>query len=171
MSYNELARLLQRLPVFSSLGGEEAVALASRCTGLRYKPGMRIFNEGEFADSVTIVVSGLVQISVTVPDGPDLVVSTESPGAIIGEMALIDPAPRAATATAIEETVVLTIDAHAFADLLAAGHPAASGILRTISLQVCSRLRAIEGKLDRLLTGSGADLRRDLVDTREKIAR
>ncbi len=171
MSYNELARLLQRLPVFNSLGPEEAVALASRCTGLRYKPGMRIFNEGEFADSVTIVVSGIVQISVTVPDGPDLVVSSESPGAIIGEMALIDPAPRAATATAIEETVVLTIDAHAFADLLAAGHPAASGILRTISLQECSRLRAIEGKLDRLLTGTGVELRRDLVDTREKIAR
>lgn len=171
MPYNELARLLRRLPVFSSLAPEEAVALAARCTGLRYKPGMRIFNEGEFADAVTIVVSGLVQISVSVPDGPDLVVSTESPGAIIGEMALIDPAPRAATATAIEETVVLTIDAHAFGDLLAAGHPAASGILRTVSLQVCSRLRALEAKLDRLLTGAGADLRRDLVDTREKISR
>lgn len=171
MPYNELARLLRRLPVFSSLAPEEAVALASRCTGLRYKPGMRIFSEGEFADSVTIVVSGLVQISVTVPEGPDLVVSTEAPGAIIGEMALIDPAPRAATATAIEETVVLTIDAHAFADLLAAGHPAASGILRTVSLQVCGRLRALESKLDRLLTGAGPELRRELADTREKIAR
>ena len=171
MPFTELARLLRRLPVFSSLGPEEAVALASRCTGLRYKPGMRIFSEGEFADSVTIVVSGLVQISVTVPDGPDLVVSTESPGAIIGEMAVIDPAPRAATAAAIEETVVLTIDAHAFADLVAAGHPGASGILRTVTLQVCGRLRALEAKLDRLLTSDGAELRRDLVETRERIAR
>jgi len=132
---------------------------------------MRIFSEGEYADSVTIVVSGMVQISVTVPDGPDLVVSTESPGAIIGEMALIDPAPRAATATAIDETVVLMIDAHAFADLLAAGHPAASGILRTVTHQVCGRLRALESKLDRLLTGSGGELRRDLAETRERIAR
>ncbi len=171
MPFQELAKLLRRLPVFSSLGPEEAVALASRCTGLRYKPGMRIFSEGEYADSVTIVVSGMVQISVTVPDGPDLVVSTESPGAIIGEMALIDPAPRAATATAIDETVVLMIDAHAFADLLAAGHPAASGILRTVTHQVCGRLRALESKLDRLLTGSGGELRRDLAETRERIAR
>ena len=67
MPFQELAKLLRRLPVFSSLGPEEAVALASRCTGLRYKPGMRIFSEGEYADSVTIVVSGMVQISVTVP--------------------------------------------------------------------------------------------------------
>lgn len=171
MPFQELAKLLRRLPVFSSLGPEEAVALASRCTGLRYKPGMRIFSEGEYADSVTIVVSGMVQISVTVPDGPDLVVSTEAPGAIIGEMALIDPAPRAATATAIDETVVLMIDAHAFADLLAAGHPAASGILRTVTHQVCGRLRALESKLDRLLTGSGGELRRDLAETRERIAR
>jgi CRP/FNR family transcriptional regulator len=132
---------------------------------------MRIFNEGEYADNVTVVVSGLVQISVSVPDGPDLVVATVEAGSLIGEMALIDPAPRAATATAIEETVVLNIDAHAFADLLAAGHPAASGILRTVSLQVCGRLRELEGKLDRLLTGEGATLRRELADTREKIAR
>lgn len=171
MRYQELASLLRRLPVFSSLGSEEAVALASRCIGLRYKPGMRIFSEGEFADSVTVVVSGLVQISVSVPEGPDLVVSTVESGALIGEMALIDPAPRAATATAIEETVVLNIDAHAFADLLAAGHPAASGILRTVSLQVCGRLRELETKLDRLLTGEGAELRRDLADARERITR
>jgi CRP/FNR family transcriptional regulator len=171
MPNQELANLLRRLPVFSSLGAEEAVGLASRCTGLRYKPGMRIFNEGEYADNVTVVVSGLVQISVSVPDGPDLVVATVEAGSLIGEMALIDPAPRAATATAIEETVVLNIDAHAFADLLAAGHPAASGILRTVSLQVCGRLRELEGKLDRLLTGEGATLRRELADTREKIAR
>ncbi|MSQ00713.1 MAG: cyclic nucleotide-binding domain-containing protein [Myxococcales bacterium] len=171
MPHNELARLLRRLPVFSSLAAEEAVALAARCTGLRYKPGMRIFTEGEYADSVTVVVNGLVQISISVPDGPDLVVSTESPGALIGEMALIDPAPRAATATAIEETVVLTIDATAFADLLAAGHPGASGILRTIALQVCTRLRALESKLDRLLTGVGPELRRELMDTRERMAR
>ncbi len=156
--------------MFSSLEAEESVELASRCTGLRYQPGMRIFSEGEFADSVTIVVSGLVQISVSVPDGPDLVVATEQAGAIIGEMALIDPAPRAATATAIEETLVLNIDANAFAGMLAAGHPAASGILRTVSLQVCGRLRALEHKLDRLLTGQGEELRRDLADTREKIA-
>jgi CRP/FNR family cyclic AMP-dependent transcriptional regulator len=171
MPYQELANLLRRLPVFSSLGSEEAVALASRCIGLRYKPGMRIFNEGEFADNVTIIVSGLVQISVTVPDGPDLVVATVESGALIGEMALIDPAPRAATATAIEETVVLNIDAHAFADLLAAGHPAASGILRTVALQVCGRLRALETKLDRLLTGEGVTLQRELADAREKITR
>ncbi len=171
MAYDELANLLRRLPVFSSLGRDEAVGLASRCTGLRYQPGMRIFNEGEFADNVTIVVSGLVQISLSVPDGPDLVVATVEAGALIGEMALIDPAPRAATATAIEESVVLNIDAHAFGDLLAAGHPAASGILRTVSLQVCARLRALESKLDQLLTGEGVALRRELADTRERITR
>ncbi len=171
MSSGELGRLLQRLPVFGSLDPEQAVALASRCVGLRYKTGMRIFSEGEFADTVTIVVSGAVQISIAVSDGPELVVSSELAGAIIGEMALLDPAPRAASATAIEETVVLTIDALAFAELLQAGHPAASGILRTISAQLCSRLRAVEGKLDLLLTGSGESQRRHLADTREKIAR
>lgn len=171
MSSGELGRLLQRLPVFGSLDPDEAVLLASRCVGLRYKTGMRIFTEGEFADTVTIIVSGAVQISVAVLDGPELVVSSELAGAIIGEMGLIDPAPRAASATAIEETVVLTIDALVFAELLGAGHPAASGILRAIAYQLCSRLRSVENKLDLLLTASGEVQRRHLADTREKIAR
>ena len=53
----------------------------------------------------------------------------------------------------------------------AAGHPAASGILRTVALQVCGRLRALETKLDRLLTGEGVTLQRELADAREKITR
>lgn len=171
MPLHELARLLRRLPIFSSLGPDEAVALATRCTGLRYKPGMRIFSEGEYADSVMVVVSGSVQISVAVADGPDLVIAMESPGSILGEMALIDPAPRAASAVAVEETVVLVIDAHAFADLLAAGHPAATGILRTVALQVCSRLRSVESKLDRMLTNPSGDLRAELADVSKRIAR
>jgi CRP/FNR family transcriptional regulator len=171
MPHPELARLLRRLPIFSALGPEEAVLMASRCTGLRYQPGMKIFSEGEFADSVMIVVSGSAQISVAVPDGPDLVVSVEPPGSILGEMSLIDPAPRAASATAVEETVVLVIDAHAFGDLLAAGHPAASGVLRTIALQVCSRLRALESKLDGLLTTESPDAKRDLGDARWRVNR
>ncbi len=171
MPLHELARLLRRLPIFSALGPDEAVALATRCTGLRYKPGMKIFSEGEFADSVMVVVSGSVQISVSVADGPDLVIAVEAPGSIVGEMALIDPAPRAATATAVEETVVLVIDAHAFGDLLAAGHPAASGILRTVAGQVCARLRALELKLDRMLTAPPDDARRALADTARRMVR
>lgn len=169
MSHAELAKLLRRLPIFSALEAEEAVLVASRCTGLKYQPGMRIFSEGEFADSVMIVVSGAVQVGVCVADGPDLVIATVSPGGILGEMALIDPAPRAATATAITETVVLVIDAHAFSDLLAAGHPAASGVLRTISLQVCSRMRAVEAKLDGLLSTDPDSARRELADVRWRL--
>ncbi|MBM4369285.1 MAG: Crp/Fnr family transcriptional regulator [Deltaproteobacteria bacterium] len=171
MPLHELARLLRRLPILSSLGPDEAVALATRCTGLRYKPGMRIFSEGEYADSVMVVVSGSVQISVAVADGPDLVIAMEAPGSILGEMALIDPAPRAASAVAVEETVVLVIDAHAFADLLAAGHPAATGILRTVALQVCARLRALESKLDRMLANPAGDLRAELADASKRMAR
>lgn len=171
MSHGDLAKLLCRLPIFSALGPDEAVAVASRCTGLKYQPGMKIFSEGEFADSVMVVVSGEVQVSVAVADGPDLVIATEKPGAILGEMALIDPAPRAATAIAVSETVVLVIDGLAFSDLLAAGHPAASGVLRTIALQVCARMRAVEEKLDGLLSVEPEAARKELADPRWRLNR
>jgi CRP/FNR family transcriptional regulator len=149
----EFARLLRRLPIFASLGPEEAVELATRCTGLRYRPGMRIFTEGEFADNVMIIVNGSVQISCAVPDGPDLVIATEGAGVLLGEMALLDPAPRSASATAVEETTVLVMDGQHFHELVAIGHPAATGILRTIGLLTCARMRRLEAQVDQLLTG------------------
>ncbi len=172
MANEELARLLQRLPIFNSLGAEEAVDLSSRCTGLRYKQGMRLFSEGEFGDSVMVVVSGGVQISCSVPDGPDLVVASERTGALLGEMSLLDPAPRSATATATEETVVLVIDGSTFADLVAIGHPAASGILRTVAMQACHRLRGLERKVDRLMTSEdGVDVASELTAARRGMLR
>lgn len=168
---DELARLLRRLPVFGSLGTDEAVDLASRCTGLRYQAGMRLFTEGEFADSVMVVVSGAVEITCSVPDGPDLVVATERAGAILGEMALLDAAPRSASATAVEETTVLVIGAQTFADLVAIGHPAAGGILRTVALQACARLRALESKVDGAIATGGEEAAAETLKQAREILR
>lgn len=157
MANADIAKLLQRLPLFSALGIDEALGLAKEANGLRYSPGMRLFTEGDPGDGVVVVVSGAVQVSCAVPDGPDLVLATVGPGALLGEMALLDPAPRSATAVATEDTVVLHINAQSFTKLVGSNHPATSSILRSIARTACARLRTLESKIDKLLAGEGEE--------------
>jgi CRP/FNR family transcriptional regulator, cyclic AMP receptor protein len=62
---------------------------------LHYASGDVIFAAGEAGDKMYIVRSGSVALKVG-----DTVLETVVPGGVFGELALIDPAPRSATAVA-----------------------------------------------------------------------
>ena len=50
------------------------------------------------------IVSGKVKLGRTSPDGRESLLAILGPGELFGEMALFDPSPRTATATAVSET-------------------------------------------------------------------
>jgi len=62
---------------------------------LRFAAGKVIFREGDPGDVVYVVLGGKVEVRVR-----GQLVETVEPGGVLGEMALIEQAPRAATATA-----------------------------------------------------------------------
>ena len=70
----------------------------------RFLPGEVIFSAGDPGDGFYLVESGRVQISVVVGSGETRVLATIGPGDFFGEMAVLDDAPRSATAKAEEET-------------------------------------------------------------------
>lgn len=74
-----------------------------------YEAGEVIFKEGSHGKTVYLVSSGTVEIS-KMTRGKKVVVETLGPGAIFGMMTFIDPSPRSATATALEDTVVDLLD-------------------------------------------------------------
>ena len=74
-----------------------------------YEAGEVIFKEGSHGKTVYLVSSGTVEISKMTP-GKKVVLETLGPGAIFGMMTFIDPSPRSATATALEDTVVDLLD-------------------------------------------------------------
>lgn len=63
--------------------------------GIAFPKGQRIFSAGDPADAMYVVLEGEVEISIR-----GKVVETLGPGGVLGEMALIERAPRTATATA-----------------------------------------------------------------------
>ena len=77
--------------------------------GKVYAEGELIFKEGDEGDRMYVIQSGRVQITKKTSSG-DLTIATLGSGEIFGEMALFDRLPRSATAAALDETRILSID-------------------------------------------------------------
>jgi len=89
---------------------------------LRFAAGEVLFREGEPGDCAYILLDGLVEITRRI--GPvEVVISPSGPGDMIGEMALIDHAPRSATARAVKPTSVRLIPRTHFETILQTADP------------------------------------------------
>jgi len=79
-----------------------------------FQPGMVIFSEGEERDKAYIIESGEVEIRAKNDKGEELPLVKLGAGEIFGEMALMGPGERAATAVATEETKVFILPRELF---------------------------------------------------------
>jgi len=77
--------------------------------GRVYAEGEIIFKEGEEGDRMYVIQSGKVEITKKTASG-DLTIATLESGEIFGEMALFDRLPRSATAMALGDARILSID-------------------------------------------------------------
>jgi EAL domain-containing protein (putative c-di-GMP-specific phosphodiesterase class I) len=102
-----------------------------------YKIGEVIMRQGEPGESAYIIESGRVEISFKSANGKVQTVGTRGPGTMIGEMALVDNAPRTATVLAIENCVLLEITKEDFSGRLQKADP----ILRMTSQVILTRYR------------------------------
>lgn len=79
----------------------------------KFNAGDILMRQGESGENAFIIENGRVEITVE-SDGKTHVVGTRGEGAMLGEMSLIDSAPRTATVTAIEDCTVLEITKNDF---------------------------------------------------------
>lgn len=81
----------------------------------RFKRGEVIFHLGDPGGSLFVIVSGSVKILVPADDGGDAAILTSiGAGGFFGELALLDGAPRSATAVALEPVSALVLDQRTF---------------------------------------------------------
>jgi EAL domain-containing protein (putative c-di-GMP-specific phosphodiesterase class I) len=79
-----------------------------------FKAGETILRQGEAGDSAYIIEEGKVEIRFKDAEGRERVLGTRGANAMIGEMAIIDKAPRTATIVALEDCKLLEITQHDF---------------------------------------------------------
>ena len=103
-------------------------------------PGETLFKKGDAGDAMFVVLDGALDIQVG-----DKVVETARRGALIGEMALIDQAPRNATVTAREPSRLAKVDQRRFHFLIQQNPFFATHVMK----ELAQRIRS----MNQLLTG------------------
>jgi CRP-like cAMP-binding protein len=93
-----------------------------------YGPGEILFTQGESADCMYLVLEGEVNLSV---GGQAL--ATVGEGDVLGEMALVDRAPRSALAECVGDVRLLPLDRDRFEQLIQARPEFARTVLRTMA--------------------------------------
>jgi len=98
--------------------GAELAKIAANGRPRAYRAGEVVFPAGAPGDGFYIVQTGRVQLTAVVGDTEPRVLATVGPDDFFGEMAVLDEAPRSATATAEVDTVALFLDREALKQLL-----------------------------------------------------
>jgi hypothetical protein len=142
---------LATTPMFAHLSLQDLTDLADASVEATYDAGEVLCREGELGDDVFIVVEGEV-IIVQGQGAYRRVLATGGVGELIGEMAVLDPAPRSATAQAGAQGVrTLRLRGEAFREVIRANPGIATGIIRTLA----QRLREAEHET-RVVAGDNA---------------
>jgi len=105
----ETIELLQRVPVFSSLGPGDLARVAEVAVPRRFAAGQIVFREGDDSDTCYIVKAGRARAVREHGDGRSLTLAHFGPGDIFGELAMFDDESRSATVEAVEDTETLAI--------------------------------------------------------------
>ncbi|HYD83915.1 MAG TPA: cyclic nucleotide-binding domain-containing protein, partial [Opitutus sp.] len=128
--------------------GEDLDTLARSGAPRRFRAGEVIFSAGDAGDGFYIVESGRVKISAPVGGNELRQLASIGAGDFFGEMAVLDDAPRSATATAEVATSTFFVGRDQLLALLESRPPLALNLIREFSV----RMRALNRKyLDEII--------------------
>jgi len=127
--------------LFGGLDEDVRRALWAHMRRRRFARGEVIFHEGDPGDSLHHIVKGHVSVKTSTPRGDQAILRVLGPDDVVGEFALIAPAPRAATVTALEPTETMMLDRESF-DALRKDRPSVDDFLIHASVTEVRRLSA-----------------------------
>ncbi len=107
---------------------------------INFREGETIFFEGDTGEHCFKIISGRVEIRLNIPGvlkrDQTKTIATCGAGELIGEMSLIDKAPRSASAVAIEPTVCVAYSSDEILDVLQNDPQEALSYVRTLIRRV-----------------------------------
>jgi signal transduction histidine kinase len=131
-----LKELMRGLPLLQGLAPEDLDLLHAMSSVVGIDAGAFLMREGEPGETLYVIIEG--ELEVLTSSGQ--VVATRGHGEVVGEMAVLQRAPRSASVRALRAGRLLAIGHHAFATLLSRSPTASFTLLGT----VVDRLRSSE---------------------------
>jgi CRP/FNR family transcriptional regulator, cyclic AMP receptor protein len=136
---------LASVDMFAALDKAARDRLAESAVERRYRRGQVLFLEGDPGESLFVLRHGSVSVFRTAPNGERAMLTVVRAPEVLGEVALLDGAPRSASVEAMEDTVALTLSRASFLALF-----------RTQPMMLDAVLKSF-GALVRRLTDQTAD--------------
>jgi signal transduction histidine kinase len=138
-----VVEVLRQAPLLAGLPDEALKQLAEVAQEQRYDPGAVIIREGAEDDGLYIIVSGSVDIVKGYETPHQEKITERGPFDVVGEMRLVEDAPRFATVVAAYPTVVYAIPYDPFREI-ARGQP---GLLARLLTLLSGKVRQARGDL------------------------
>ncbi len=113
-----LREALGAVVLFADLDEADLETLVASVETRRYRRGEAVFRQGDPGDALYVVLSGRVKIASPSEGGVEAILATLRPGEFFGALALLDGAPRSATATAVDATETLVLPRETFRRLV-----------------------------------------------------
>jgi CRP-like cAMP-binding protein len=132
--------------LFERADGSALDEVARQLRRRRFRRGEVIFHQGDPGDALHLVSSGAVKIVLPSAEGEEAIIATLRPGDFFGELALLDGAPRSATAVALEATETWTLPRALFLDLLDRDRSLRDSLLAGLARE----LRRLTGQVEEL---------------------
>jgi len=133
--------------LFGGLDERTLDLLTAALRSRRYRRDEVIFHVDDPGDSLFVVVNGSVKIILSADDGTEpAILTTIGRGGFFGELALLDGAPRSATAVAMDAVDALVLRRDAFGRLV----DTEPGLRRTLLATLAAEIRRLTAQVEDL---------------------
>ena len=149
---------LANLPVFKGLTKHEIEEIVQLAQVQRLERGDILCAEGDVGDAVLFVQAGKVRILKRTAQKDHQILAELDAPTVIGEMALLNGAPRSATVQAVATVLVHRVSCVEFERLRLNWSRAAYKVVRNLALTLCERLRDTNEKIDSFFADPQASL-------------
>ncbi len=137
---------LAAIPFFDGLEPAALDRLAASMRSRRFRRGEVIFHVGDPGDALFVIVSGEVKISLPSETGDEAILATLRPGDVFGELALLDGAPRSASASALTPAETVVLPRERFRELIATE----TGVRDALLASIAGELRRLTTHVEEL---------------------
>jgi CRP-like cAMP-binding protein len=137
---------LSAIPFFAALDPVALERLASGMRSRRFRRGEVIFHVGDPGDALFVIVSGEIKISLPSETGDEAILATLRSGDVFGELALLDGAPRSASATALAPTETVVLPRDRFREVIATE----AGVRDALLASIAGELRRLTTHVEEL---------------------
>ncbi len=132
-----VAGLLGETQLLGRLDAAALQELAARSKRRSYRRGEVIFRQEDPSGLLFMLVTGLLKVAVRSVAGGQLILAVlDQPGAVVGEVGLVDGRPHEASCEALEDSEVLLLAREDLMPLLQSSAEVAQGLLLTMAARV-----------------------------------